>query len=450
MHTFEIRQTFLSFYQHMGFFLLPSAPMLHPSTPMSFVMSAGLPQIEVGLANFEDHPKTCKYVLTQNCFRHFDVERVGTDNLHLSFFEMPGAFILGERRRDQAIQKMWLLLTEHLRLDPSRLWASYFSGGEKAGHQFAADASTLEAWMEIGIPKYRVVGLGPNHNYWIQGDGIDGLAETRKCGANTEVFWDRGTEYSCSTDCGPGCRCGRFVEIANSLFINNGINRFKGEVEPLDVPFIETVIGIERIAMMIQNKGHIFEIDLFEPLIHAINTYGRYTSSTNTDCRKQIHIIADHLRALLYLVADGAPPPWGENSNKGGRYRLVRILIRRVLTAKIILGINSSDFIRDIINVMIQISEEKPKLENAREILLSYFAVEAQRFGQTLSRGLRELNRLVQNNSLMELSDSKMLYLEKNCGFPRDLIEWELERRGLDIITNSYQHTWQDWKDQIA
>jgi len=195
--------------------------MLHPSIPMSFVMSAGLVQVETSLAQAQNR-RGNKFVLVQDCFRHFDLKAVGTDEVHLSLFEMPGAFIFGTDERENFIGAVWKFVTTDLSLDAERIWVSYFGGDELANQRLAADEQTYRTWRDIGVPQNRIVGLGKTHNYWIQGGGLQNQESIlRKCGPHTELFYDRDPRRKCSAHCQPGCRCGRFVEFSNTLFISH-------------------------------------------------------------------------------------------------------------------------------------------------------------------------------------------------------------------------------------
>ncbi|MCI5159664.1 MAG: hypothetical protein D3906_14805, partial [Candidatus Electrothrix sp. AUS1_2] len=242
----EIQRKFVAYYQNAGFQQLPRASMLHPSIPLSFVMSAGLVQVEEVLLHSQARSGN-RFVLVQDCFRHFDLKAVGTDGIHLSLFEMPGAFMFGRDGHGELIARMWEFAVSSLLLDPQRIWISYFNGGTFNGQTLTKDAATYAAWRSVGIPEKRLIGLGLQDNYWIQGNGShEASDELRKCGSCTELFYDLGEERSCSPQCRPGCRCGRFVEFANSLFIFSSFDPKTNLFKPLDDPYGETVIGTER------------------------------------------------------------------------------------------------------------------------------------------------------------------------------------------------------------
>jgi len=440
MNYFEIGERFVRYYQNMGFKLLPSAPLLDPSIPMTFVMSAGLVQVETALDQL-GHSSGDSYVLRQKCFRHFDLDGIGKSNVHLSLFEMPGAFTFGSNGKAITIQQMWDLVTQALEIAPERLWVTYFAGGIKGDHQFPPDLETYQAWQRIGFPEERIVALGPDDNFWMQGGGIDGQEPNRKCGPNTELFFDLGESWRCSAECRPGCHCGRFIEFANSLFIDAEADEETGALQFMDRPFNETVIGTERVAMILQGKPSVFEIDCLQPLIDKVQFFCNGLE-TNDLTERAKQIISDYVRALLFLVADGAPPP-----GKGGRQRIVKLLIRGALTQQRILGISTSALLPELIDTIIAISSEQyPELAGGRQSLLDYFASERVRFEKTLQRGYRQLDRLIQINERAP-SEDQVIDLVKRHGLPLPLIEAVLRGRGFDFQDWVYQNALAEWPE---
>jgi len=254
MRTSEIRDKFVEYYKAENYQLLPRAPMVDDSIPMSFVMSAGLVQVEQSLARAKMRDSN-KFVLVQDCFRHFDLDKIGTDDIHLSIFEMPGAFRFGANGIANTIQHMWKLATSVLGIEEKRLWASYFRGGSVLGNEIPADNTVRQVWLDMGLRSEQIVGLDAKDNYWLQGKGFNGGEVVRKSGPNTELFFDRGINRSCGAHCQPSCKCGRFIEFSNSLFIRYEVDPRSSCFKQLDDPFSETVIGTERIAMILQ--GHV-------------------------------------------------------------------------------------------------------------------------------------------------------------------------------------------------
>ncbi len=410
--------------------------MLHPSIPMSFVMSAGLEQVETSLSASDKRPGN-KFVLIQDCFRHFDLEAVGTDNAHLSFFEMPGAFVFGKNERQSTIRHMWKLVTQALGIDPAHIWVSYFRGDKLGNQEFSRDERTYQAWRNIGIPPNRLVGLGIPDNYWIQGDGLQKSAlHSRKCGPSTELFYDLGAERSCGRDCQPGCWCGRFVEFSNSLFITHNLTPALTGLKSMANPFTETVIGTERISMILQNAPSVFDTTDYRFLIRFVRESAIQTNLSPHLIRESECVIADHLKALCKLVADGAPPP-----GKNGRERIIKLLIRRILTRQILLGITSQDFPCLLITSLVGTNGNRP----IQKKVIEYFERESQRFRKTIDRGCCQLEQMLAQNQGQSLSGSQILDLEKKWGLPRLLTETMLHEKGLPFSETEYKSALAEW-----
>ena len=431
----EIELAFVEFFTRQGFNLLPRASLLDPSIPMSFVMSAGLVQVEKSLVKLKD--KSGNYTLVQDCFRHFVVEKVGLDSTHLSFFKMPGAFVFGKINHEKIIQSMWLMATDVLNLDPDKLWASYFKGDVVLGRDLPVDNYTHVAWKNAGLPEKHIVGLGREHNFWMQGNGFQGEQYLRKCGPHTELFFDRGEEISCGHNCLPGCACGRFIEFSNTLFIEFEVDIESNYFNEISNPFTETVIGVERVEMLQGNYSSVFETSTYKSIIDKIKGFVVKKDLLGEDVVIGQRIIADHLRALFYLVSDGALPP-----GKDGRQRIVKNLIRRVLTQQIILGIKSNDFILTVLrSIEIPLLEDRCPPSDTYEKIISYYNFERVRFFKTLQRGLKEIARLANQNVSSGLTPEQIYELRKYFGIPeiitKQIIQTDLLSTELFEVSNS-------------
>lgn len=443
MRTSEIRQRFINFYEGENYRLLPRASMLDDSIPMSFVMSAGLVQVEQSIVNQSAREKD-KYVLVQNCFRHFDLDKVGSDDLHLSFFEMPGAFEFGPNGKVDTLKRMWRLATSILGIEKKQLWASYFGGGSVFQNNLPPDNIVYQTWLDLGLSPDRIVDLGINGNYWIQGKGINDVGTTRKCGPNTELFYDRGEDLSCDKNCQPGCKCGRFVEFSNSLFIRYEIDEKNNVLTPLADPFSETVIGTERVAMILQREESVFDIESYSPIIEAIHQFVDIEAIDDSVAIASERVIADHLKALYLLVMDGAPPP-----GKHGRNRIIKLLIRGVLTRQLFLNIDSKAFISEILNC---ISDEFPNVSDNFEIRKraeEYYRDQHERFQKTIGRGYARLQKMVESNKGSALSGAQIVELEKEIGLPSLLTEKALMDRGLQFQEDDYRDELRIWKRKL-
>jgi alanyl-tRNA synthetase len=442
METSEIRKRFINFYTTEGYRSLPRASMIDPSIPMSFVMSAGLVQVEQSLARTKIRDDD-KFVLVQDCFRHFDLDKVGTDDIHLSIFEMPGAFRFGPNGEEETVQLMWELATSELGIDKNRLWASYFRGGKVLGNEMPEDSKVRDTWFNLGLPYERIVGLGEEDNYWLQGKGFNGGDVVRKSGPNTELFFDRGMDRSCGIDCQPSCKCGRFIEFSNSLFIRYEVDPKSGQFKQLDDPFSETVVGSERVVMILQNKESVFEIDNYAPLIQLIR---KFSETVTNDSELRVIgecVIADHLRALVYLISDDAPPP-----GKNGQQRLIKKLLRGLVTGMQLLEISNPEFLDLALEcVVVSISNSPIVGDQVRRRFFSYYAMQEETFLETIEKGKKELVQYFQNTP--GISGEQILFLEKKMGLPYLLIARELSVKNIPFPEKEYGRALINWKDSM-
>lgn len=432
----DVHERFLEFYAQQDYALLPAGSLLDPATPMTFVGSAGLTQIETGIERDTGRHGE-RYALVQPCFRHFDVDKVGQSPVHLSLFEMGGAFAFGRAPRAETLGRIWTFLTQVLGFAPERLWATWFSGGSVDGHGFPADEKTLKTWLALGIAPERLVAVGADTGFWKQGAGLDGVERFRKCGPTTEIFFDRDPGRSCGPGCRPGCACGRFVEISNILFIHFLMDQAAQSVAPLATPFDETVIGVERLAMVQQGKASVFDLEVFTPIIAFIRSQQRSVGAPESAA-----LIADHLRALLFLTFDGAPSP-----GKGGRARIMRLLIRGILTHQQVLGITDPDFIPRLVDV--GITHYRPlylNLGQSRDRLLRYFERERPRFERTLAQGYREMEHYISGSGMPVMPGASALSLVKEHGMPLPLLEKALIERGMALDRADYRRAYALWR----
>lgn len=435
------RKGFLNFYNKLGYKIIPGSSMLDPSVSMSFVMSAGLSQVETS-AKQSDGKKEKRYALIQNCFRYFDMDIVGNSPIHLSFFQMPGAFSFAPISKSDCVLQIWKLLTKTYCIQPERLWATYFSGDTVCNHMVPPDTETRNAWRLVGIPSDHIIGLNAEHNFWKQSSNIVGQEHVPKCGVHTEVFFDRGNHLKCGNSCLPGCNCGRFVEIMNTLFINLHIDDLTGEIKLLEEPFTETVIGAERVSMILQNVPTVYDIDSIFPLVRYVDDLANPLDLNAKDISKHIRIITDHVRALVFLIADGAPKP-----GKGGRARLIRKLIREMLTSLKLLNIDSINYIEPLIEVsLILYDTGKLNLAKSKPKIISYINAEKECFDRTLKNGFRQIKRTQD----YYMPGMEIVRMEKKYGVPFPLLEGQLKKRKIKYSFNEYKMAYKQWKQGQA
>ncbi len=422
----KVGQSFVDHYAQLGYKEIPGSSLRTPALPMTFVMSAGMVQFEklAPTAQAGD-----RYVLIQNCFRHVDIEQVDKSSFHISLFQMPGAFSFGQIDHQTCIEQIWTLLVEAYGFDPQNLFVTYFIGGQLGGHELPADNATASAWLSVGLSASHLIGLGSQDNFWQQSHRMVGLVNSRKCGPNTEVFFDRGEQFGCGgPGCRPGCRCGRFVEFLNLLFICMRITD-EGGIVSLENAFTEVVIGRERVTALLNHLSSIYEVNTLRPLIQHVNAFASNVSGDNQHIRYQ-RILVDHLRALLFLVQDGAPKP-----GRGGQARLMRILSRELLASLQLLGISDRGFLRSLTMLALELY---PHLTNGtQERLLGMLVEEQSHLDRTLQKGFTKLDLLLSEGREIKPRDLVSLY--KNSGIPIELLSYILWQKNIPIDWPSYQ-----------
>jgi len=349
-HTCQsISDAFLALYADDGFAVLPPSSLLHDSVPMSFVMSAGLIQVESDLDQIVEDTGG-QFVFTQPCFRHFDVKQVGLDTTHLSLFHMSAAFHIGCSERETVLPRLWHFLTKTLSLDNKRLWVTYLDDTE-----YGRDQRTFDCWKEAGVDESHLIGLSQEHCFWRQRSTGQIASDGKKCGPHTEVFIER-DGFECGEHCEKGnpgaCRCGRFVEVSNSLFIENYVSD-DGKLIPADTVFSECVIGVERLAMVLQKAPDVHHVDRFEAWRKVLKP--QLAQITSEQYEPSVNLILDHFSAFNKLISEGAPEP-GHGGRKYIMKRLARSAFQKIL--------ESSLSVEDTI-ISLSTPEAQPVLERA-------------------------------------------------------------------------------------
>lgn len=386
----SISEAFLALHERDGFSRLPPSPLLHPSVPMSFVMSAGLIQVENDLDRIVSETGG-KFTFTQPCFRHFDLEQVGSDPTRLSLFHMPAAFYIGSSQRENMLPRLWFFLTGILKLSPDNLWITYLDDPE-----LGRDDATYECWRTLGIEETHLLGMDQEHCFWQQRALGKIASDGKKCGPHTEIFYER-KEIACpQCEAEPiqsaiTCRCGRFVEISNSLFIENYLDE-AGKRIPADMVFSECVVGLERIAMILENATDVYHISRFQPWRESL------PPSANVLAH---NIMVEHLSAFSKLVEDGAPVP-----GHGGRARIMRVLARRIMTQALLIDL-------DILTVIAKMEQGSAQ---------SYFQAEHGKFLVTLRKAKDAMCFWLKQSKGYFSSEDRRL-LQSKYGLPSVLIE---------------------------
>ena len=301
----EIRKEFLGFFEEKRHLVAPSFSLVPKNDKSLLLVGAGMAPMKKYFTG-ELNPPNKRMATCQRCIRTGDIENVGKTDRHATFFEMLGNFSFGDYFKKEAIEFAWEFLTERLEIDPDSLWASVYFEDDEA----------VKIWSEdIGMPIEKIVPLGKEDNFW--------ELEIGPSGPCSEIYIDRGEKYGCgSKDCKPGCECDRFIEVWNLVFTQFDKDE-KGVYHPLAHPNIDTGMGLERIAAVIENADNIFEIKEIKEIIKEIEEISGYKYGTDKVKDVSIRVIVDHVRAMTFLVSDGVLP-----SNEGRGY-VLRRLIRR-------------------------------------------------------------------------------------------------------------------------
>ena len=409
----ELIKDFLEYFMANGHTLVPSSPLVPRDDPTLLFTSAGMVQFKPLFAGVMELPYR-RAVTCQKCFRLTDLGNVGRTVRHLTFFEMLGNFSFGDYFKQEAIAFAMEFIREHLKLAETRLWATVYEEDEEAAR----------LW-EGFLPRERIVALGVKDNFW----GPAG--KTGACGPCSEIYWDMGSEFGCSrSECKPGCDCDRYLEFWNLVFPQFFKNE-KGELEPLRNRGIDTGMGVERLAMIVEGAPGLFETSLFAPLLRMVK---EVLEDEKLDALTG-KILADHCRALCFLIADGVNP-----SNEGRGYVVRRLLRRAALFAH--LAGHQESFIARLASPIIDLYHDRyPELLDRASHISTVLAQEEEGFARTLQAGLNQLTAMMERareESLGILSGSDVFLLHDTYGFPPELTAELLHREGMNWDETGY------------
>ncbi len=405
----EIRKSFLEFFQAQGHEIVPSSPLVPGNDPTLLFTNAGMVQFKDVFLG-QDRRNYSRAVSSQRCVRaggkHNDLENVGYTARHHTFFEMLGNFSFGDYFKREAIQYAWQYLTEVLKLPSERLWVTVFDEDDEAA----------DIWLnEIGVDPARISRIGAKDNFWSMGD-------TGPCGPCSEIFYDHGPDVPGGPPGTPEEDGDRYIEIWNLVFMQYDRNS-KGELQPLPRPSVDTGMGLERLAAILQGVHNNYDIDLFKNLIRAIASLSKTQDLEN----KSLRVIADHIRACAFLVVDGVIP-----SNEGRGYVLRRI-IRRAIRHGHKLGLREAFFYKLVQPLVMEMGDAYPELVKAQSQVERVLAQEEQRFAETLDNGMKVLDEAIAALSAKEIPGETVFKLYDTFGFPVDLTADIARERNLSI-----------------
>ncbi|MBZ2173710.1 alanine--tRNA ligase [Schnuerera sp. xch1] len=413
----EIREEFLKFFNGKNHMILPSFSLIPKNDRSLLLINAGMAPLKPYFTG-EKVPPNKKVVTCQKCIRTADIENVGLTDRHATFFEMLGNFSFGDYFKKEAIQWSWEFLTKILEIPEENLWVSVYMDDDEA----------FEIWNKsVGVNTEKIVRLGKEDNFW--------ELEVGPCGPCSEIYVDRGEEYGCNKlNCKPGCDCDRFMEIWNLVFTQYDKDKF-GKYHPLENPNIDTGMGLERIAVIMEDAKNIFEIKEIRKILREVEKISGKSYGTDPRINISIRVITDHVRAMTFLVSDGVLP-----SNEGRGY-VLRRLIRRAARHGKLLGIEKP-FLQNVVSTFIQSWKvQYPELKRREVQLKNVINAEEEKFQETIDQGIQILEgyieEMVKNNKKC-LNGEKAFKLYDTYGFPLDLTKEILEEKGLTVDENEF------------
>ena len=408
----DLRESYLSFFESKGHLRLPSFPLIPHNDKSLLLINSGMAPMKKYFTGEEEPPRR-RVTTCQKCIRTPDLDRVGHTARHGTFFEMLGNFSFGDYFKEQAIPWAWEFLTETLEIPADKLWPSIYENDEEA----------FRIWTEkVGVPAERITRLGKEDNFWEHGSG--------PCGPCSEIYFDRGEKYGCGKpDCRPGCDCDRYMEIWNNVFSQFN-NDGKGNYTELAQKNIDTGMGLERLACVMQSVDNMFLVDTNRRILDKVCEIAGKTYGENKKDDISIRVCTDHIKSAMFMICDGVIP-----SNEGRGYVLRRI-IRRACRHGKLLGINRP-FLCELCEVaMGENRGAYPELTEKHDYILKVLSLEEQRFDATIDAGLSILSGIMDRciaDGKTVISGEDAFKLYDTFGFPIDLTREIAAERGLDI-----------------
>ena len=424
MRAIDIRNKYLNFFKKHGHHVIPSAPLIPENDPSVLFTTAGMQPLVPYLLG-ETHPEGKRIVDYQKCLRTNDIDEVG-DNRHLTYFEMLGNWSLGDYFKEEAIEMSYEFLTKELGIDENKLSVTCFAGDEDAPRDNVAEA----AWKKAGIPQERIYFYGKDDNWWIAGE--DG-----PCGPDTEMFLDTG-KPACSKDCQPSCGCGKYVEIWNNVFMEYYKDK-DGTISKLKQQNVDTGLGLERMAMLLQGKKTPFETEIFAPIMEKLEELAK------VDSIESRRIVAEHLRASMMIIADGGVP---SNIDRG---YVLRKLIRRMTRHLNKMQIDLKE-LESLIDLYVEtLRELYPYLVEKKEKIKEVIISEKEKFIKTLIHGEKEFEKVVskakqENKNIIDGYTIFKLY--ETYGFPPEITADLAREQGFEIDQSDFDKLFKEHQEK--
>ena len=426
----EIRETFLKYFERHGHTRVRSSPLLPANDPTLLFTNAGMNQFKDVFFGREkrEYVRACS---SQKCVRaggkHNDLDEVGKTARHQTFFEMLGNFSFGDYFKEDGIKLAWDLLVNEFKLDPARMWFSVFEGDDQVG----PDVDAEKFWEQVGAPRERILRFGRKDNFWQMG-------ETGPCGPCSEIHYYMGpdpndAENSAANVNGPGDTITEIWNLVFMQFDRSEVEPGKYKLDPLPAPSVDTGMGLERLAVVLQGVKSNYETDLLSPIIEFTAKLAGKSYEAETQEGFAMRVIADHARATAFLIADGILP-----GNEGRNYVLRKIMRRAIYQGRHTLRFKDSFFYRVTNFVVDQMHEPYPELEVQRDFIEKMVRLEENRFAATMTVGLNKLDELFASTRGAMPEYQALARLYDTFGTPRDLIRVGLEERGFSIAEDQF------------
>lgn len=424
MRSADVRKKYIEFFKARGHVEIPSAPLVPENDPTTLFISAGMQPLIANILG-QPHPLGKRLVNSQRSFRAADIDEVG-DNRHTTFFEMLGNWSLGDYFKKEQLPWIWEFLTKELGLPEEKLYVSVFEGTKNVPR----DEESANIWKSLGVPESRIFYYNAKKNWWSRAGEPEKMPAGEPGGPDSEVFFDFGTPHdpAFGEKCHPNCDCGRFMEIANSVFMQYAKQK-DGSLKELSQKSVDFGGGLERLVAVTENSPDIFTTDLFIPLIQVLEQVSGKSYGSESDITRAMRIIADHIKGAVMMMADGVLP-----SNKTQGY-VLRRLIRRSLLHGRKLGLSRDlTYIGKLVEPVAAIYESAypSTVEKAGEMKL-LLGEEALRFGKTLERGISELEKI-------EVLDGKIAFtLYETYGFPWEMTVEIAKEKGQQVDRGQFE-----------
>ena len=423
----EIRRRFRDFYVNKEHYAAKSASLIPQNDKSLLIINSGMAPLKPYFSGVETPPAR-RMTTCQKCIRTGDIDNVGKTARHGTFFEMLGSFSFGDYFKEESLKWGWEFITENLNMPKDKIWATVYENDQEA----------YDLWLKIGMPEEHIVKLGKDDNFWEIGLG--------PCGPCSELYYDRGEEYGCGKpDCKPGCECDRYIEFWNHVFTQFSKEE-DGSYSNLAHPNIDTGMGLERLACIMQGVDSIFDIDTIKHILDAVAKKANVKyNSGDEKADISLRIVTDHLRSTVFMISDGILP------GNTGRGYVLRRLIRRAVRHGKLLGIEEKGFLSSLVDEVIEVSGEAyTEIAEKRDYIIKIIRVEEEQFGKTLQKGINILNEYTEelnSNGKTELDGEHAFKLYDTYGFPVEVTEEILSEYGKTVDMDGFKAHMQKQKE---